>query len=208
MLPRMKIGFERRRRADDLISEVDHIADREHFVHFYAHDDQLADGVARYFAVGFAQGELGIAIATPEHLHAIDTALARLSLDPQALKKGGHYSVFDAQEMLSGFLTDGKLDAARFRTGVLGAWMRAAARSGRKVRAFGEMVACLWSEGKTDDALELERLWNELGQTSEFALYCAYPASVATEGDGHAFTSVCREHSRIIRTGVREAIPA
>jgi hypothetical protein len=41
--------------------------------------------------------------------------------------------------------------------------LRPAAKAGRPVRAFGEMVSLLWDAGLTDVAIEVEAMWNELG---------------------------------------------
>jgi len=37
------------------------------------------------------------------------------------------------------------------------------------------MVALLWTQGKQEDALRLEELWNDLARTLPFSLLCAYP---------------------------------
>jgi hypothetical protein len=49
------------------------------------------------------------------------------------------------------------------------------------VRAFGEMVALLWAQGKSQAALELEDLWNELPGHHPFSLMCAYSLDVIGE---------------------------
>ena len=36
-------------------------------------------------------------------------------------------------------------------------------------------MALLWAEGKSEAAIELEKLWNELAKTYSFSLHCAYP---------------------------------
>ena len=38
--------------------------------------------------------------------------------------------------------------------------LRQAAKAGRPVRVFGEMVALLWDPGLTDAAIEVEAMWN------------------------------------------------
>jgi hypothetical protein len=57
--------------------------------------------------------------------------------------------------------------------------LRQAAKAGRPVRVFGEMVALLWQAGLTDAAVEVEAMWNELGAQYPFSLLCAYPAQPA-----------------------------
>ena len=66
---------------------------------------------------------------------------------------------------------------------------------------FGEMVALLWAEGKTDAAIRLEQLWNGLAQTKSFSLFCAYPmGSFNREEDAGLLLKVCHEHSAVIPT--------
>src|SRR6185369_562599 len=70
-----------------------------------------------------------------------------------------------------------------------------------RVRAFGEMVALLWADGRREAALELEALWNELGANLSFSLLCAYPISAFDTYADHApFLEVCGSHVRALPT--------
>ncbi|HXS67878.1 MAG TPA: PAS domain S-box protein, partial [Candidatus Polarisedimenticolia bacterium] len=71
----------------------------------------------------------------------------------------------------------------------------------RKLRAFGEMVALLWAEGKGEAALQLEQLWNQLSRQYSFSLFCAYPMQgfgLASHSD--AFDHICQAHSHVLPT--------
>ena len=46
---------------------------------------------------------------------------------------------------------------------------------GRRVRAFGEMVAVMWARGEQGATVRLEHLWHRLCQSEAFSLFCAYP---------------------------------
>jgi len=65
-------------------------------------------------------------------------------------------------------------DPRRFRETV-GTAYGAGRGGGHRVRAFGEMVALLWSDGNQAAAIRLEELWNELAETHSFASSAAYP---------------------------------
>jgi hypothetical protein len=54
--------------------------------------------------------------------------------------------------------------------------LRQAASSGKPVRVYGEMVTLLMRDELVPDTLELEELWNELGRTQDFVLFCGYPS--------------------------------
>ncbi|HEX9967459.1 MAG TPA: ATP-binding protein, partial [Solirubrobacterales bacterium] len=107
------------------------------------------------------------------------------------------YIVLDAAETLSRFMVDGWPDEQRFAD-VLGNVVRRAQNGSRRVRAFGEMVALLWAEGKHDAALRLEELWNDLARTHAFSLLCAYPmAGFRHEEHGGSFFHICSAHSQV-----------
>jgi PAS domain S-box-containing protein len=163
-----------------------------HFVQFYEGDAFLVDEVTRFIGSGLMTGDAGIVIATQAHREAL-----RLRLQPPAADAGA-YLVLDAEETLSRFMLNGAPDEKRF-TETLGDVIRGAGRNGaRRVRAFGEMVAVLWDEGKSEAALELERLWNDLAKKHAFSLFCAYPMrSFARSEDGKAFLHVCAEHTHV-----------
>ena len=77
--------------------------------------------------------------------------------------------------------------------------LRQAAKAGRPVRVFGEMVALLWDVGLIDAAIEVEAMWNELGAQYLFSLLCAYPAQpAACAHQLDALTEVCRAHTQVI----------
>jgi len=65
--------------------------------------------------------------------------------------------------------------------------------------AFGEMVSLLWAEGKSDAAIHLEQLWNELAKLRSFSLRCAYPITGFRRGEhSEPFLKICAQHSNII----------
>ena len=100
--------------------------------------------------------------------------------------------------MLSTFADGDELDPNRFMT-IIGGLIDRLSADGRRVRAFGEMVALLWDAGEVAAAIELESMWNDLARTHRFSLYSAYPmASLAACGDIMATTQVCDHHSQVL----------
>jgi PAS domain S-box-containing protein len=63
------------------------------------------------------------------------------------------------------------------------------------------MVALLNAGGKQGAAIRLEELWNELGKTHPFLLFCAYPLC-DFHGEAHTdgFMKICGTHSAIMPT--------
>jgi CheY-like chemotaxis protein len=110
----------------------------------------------------------------------------------------GRYVPLDAAQTLSKFMVDGAPDRKLFMDSV-GQVVARMARRGRRIHAFGEMVALLWADGKRDAAIRLEELWNELAKSHKFGLFCAYPiAGFDDESDADPFAGICTSHSKVI----------
>jgi len=45
----------------------------------------------------------------------------------------------------------------------------------------------LWAQGKTNAAVRLERLWDDVAKQHELDILCAYPASNFPAGNGFRF---------------------
>jgi anti-sigma regulatory factor (Ser/Thr protein kinase) len=173
----------------------DLVAPHDHVVNFYDEEEDIVAELTRFVAAGRRRGEAVVVVATQAHRDALTAGLARYGQDA---RETDHYQCVDAAETLSAFMVDGEPERSRFRT-VVGGLLARAAGGGRPVRAFGEMVALLWAAGNVSGAIQLESLWNELGQDRPFSLYCAYPmAALAGVGDLSAASQVCDRHSSIL----------
>jgi PAS domain S-box-containing protein len=119
-------------------------------------------------------------------------------LEVAAARVRGQYVSIDAAATLSKFMVDGEPSPGRFAK-VVGSMIARAAKGGRRVRVFGELVALLWADGNRAAAIHLEELWNDLGKTHAFSLLCAYPMhSFGGEVYELEFAEICRQHSRVI----------
>jgi hypothetical protein len=145
----------------------------DHFVQFFAADEQLADAVSRFVHVGIASEEVCVVIATTHHHAAIAAALTARGVDVATLESRYRYIPVDARTLLGEFLCDGRIDHYRFHDRV-GLLLRQAAASGKPLRVFGEMVELLSQAGSMAIAIELEELWNELSRSHDFILFCGY----------------------------------
>lgn len=170
-----------------------------HVVQFYGDDEELAAGVVPYLAEAIDAGGLAVVIATEAHRRIFAAQL------PEANDK---LILLDAGEAMNTLLLDDRVARHRFDK-LIGELVREAVADGRQVHAYGEIVAVMWAEGHVNAALELEGLWNELGQELEFSLYCAYPTATVTAGaDLDTVESVCRQHSAVIGAPLLPPCPA
>src|ERR1051326_8135905 len=133
-------------------------SEHSHSVQFYEEDSAFTDSVAEFVGAGLKAGERAVIIATPDHLESLENKLRERGIIISSLRNSGQYSAFDAQETLSRFMVDDTPDPKLFRDTV-GSIIAAASQGPWPVRAFGEMVALLWAEGKKQAAIQLEELW-------------------------------------------------
>jgi anti-sigma regulatory factor (Ser/Thr protein kinase) len=170
----------------------------DHVVQFYLSDAELVEKAAGHLADAIASGAVAIVIATPVHARAFEAWIAASGIDLEAAVAGGSYAVLDAAETLQGCLVDGRPDAKRFDE-MVGELVRAAAGGGRRVCAYGEMVALLWEAGRVNAAIELESLWNDLATRVPFSLFCSYPSVSATgEDQTEALAQLCCMHTAVV----------
>ena len=177
----------------------------EHFVQFYEADVPLLDSLTGFIGGGLAAGGAGIVVATPEHREGLEQRLRAAGIDLDAARAAETYVSLDAADTLARIMVDGVPDEGRFAE-VIGGTVAGAARGGRRVRVFGEMVGLLLSRGQAGATIGLEELWNELRRTHAFRLFCAYPlAQLEGSGLAHPTARICSLHSRVVSSGSRPA---
>ncbi|HKO27753.1 MAG TPA: MEDS domain-containing protein, partial [Solirubrobacteraceae bacterium] len=167
----------------------------EHVVQFYDRADDLSLAVGAYLIAAVNAGQVAIVIATEPHRVAFEDDMARAGVDTTQVRCDGSVIWLDAADTLERFMRDGNVDPQGFQE-VVGSVVRAAAQTGREIRAYGEMVALLWDAGHVLGAIELEKLWNSLAVELSFSLFCAYHVhSVAGDEHADALREVCRLHT-------------
>jgi signal transduction histidine kinase len=172
--------------------------EQDHFVQFYESDEFLLDSLSGYVREGLETGDACVVVGTQARREGLDARLRATGLDTDAARASGLLVTLDAAETLSLFMSNGSPDPRRFEEAVGGVLARAA-ETGKRVRAFGEMVALLWADGNAHAALQLEGLWNDLQKTRAFRLFCAYPLkSFDGESQAAPLGGVCDSHSHVI----------
>jgi hypothetical protein len=158
-----------------------------HVVQFYG-GPYPVEAIAGFLRQGLAVGEVGIVVATPEHILEVQTKLGG----------SGRCVFLDAKETMAKFMIDGHPDRTRFMDTVGDLVSHAAQIGNGKVRAFGEMVVLLCEQGEPQAAHELEMLWNELGRMHALRLLCSYPLA-AVSGPNKEFGDLLRDdHSHAV----------
>jgi hypothetical protein len=173
------------------------IAPCDHVVQIYENNDVFLNSLEGFVTGGFHAENGVIVIGTSNHLEALNYRIIQNGFDPRKLEKHGQYIPLEASETLNKFMRNGWPDEQLFRQTVTDVVLRAK-QNGRKVRAFGEMVALLWAEGMNGATVQLENLWNQFCQAETFSLFCAYPKSGFTQDPSESIKNICCTHSRVI----------
>lgn len=168
-----------------------------HRVQFYDNDAFLVQAVVDFVRPARQAGEGVLVIATPERLGRLQTLLGDA---PAEMRRDGPdaFVVLDARDTLATFMVGGMPNERRFLD-VVGGLIRQLSDHGRRpVRAFGEMVALLYTDGNVEGAARLEALWDKLAANHRLRLLCAYPMSAFPDaGHRRAFECICAAHSHV-----------
>jgi KaiC/GvpD/RAD55 family RecA-like ATPase len=171
-----------------------------HEVQFYDDDQRLVPVVARFLSDGVRAGQPIILIATPAHRKQVIADMLKNGVNIDDLVMGRDAVILDAAETLAAFMEGNRPSSELFNATVGNVFEQLMAkRSYAVVRAYGEMVDLLWSDGKAEAAIALERLWNGLAKRYAFKLLCGYSeGSMRSSTPGMDVRHICAEHSRVL----------
>jgi MEDS: MEthanogen/methylotroph, DcmR Sensory domain len=176
------------------------IAPCEHLVQIYEDDAVFLDSLEGFVGGGIQAGDGVVVIATATHLNGLHDRLWARGFDLDAARSQGRYIPLDAEETLSRFMVRQWPDDDLFEQVVIDLIARAG-KNGRRVRAFGEMVAVLWARGHNGATVRLEHLWHRVCQTEAFSLFCAYPRIGFTQNADASIREICAAHSKVVAAG-------
>lgn len=169
----------------------------EHLVQIYEADGVFLDSLVGFVGGGLRAGDAVVVIATAAHRNTLERRLTADGFDIATALSRDQYIPLDADETLSRFVVSGWPDEDRFNRLVNDLLVRARGH-GRRVRAFGEMVAVLWAQGHNGATVRLEHLWHRLCQAEAFSLFCAYPRIGLTQDTSASFKEICATHTKVI----------
>jgi len=171
----------------------------DHEVQFYSEEKTFLLWLSRFIENGLLDGNVVIVVVTASHRQRLLQIFTDQGVDIAAAVEQGRFVLLDAVAALSTFMHAGVPDRKRFFF-TAGTIIREAemvnALMHKRILLFGEMVAVLCERGQVEAAIQLEQLWNELGQTYSFHLSCGYPLSNVPNTRFHA--KICAEHSAVI----------
>jgi PAS domain S-box-containing protein len=173
-----------------------------HVVQLYSDDAFLLEILTGFIGGALTSGDGALVVATRAHAHSLEQRLRQRGLDTGMAIRHGRYIVLDARELLPRFMVNDSVDEGRFTEVIRTALTQirdAGPQANRRIAVFGELVALLWAEGKMQEAIRVEKLWNKLAEEHRFFLLCAYPVTgFSDEKDIQPFLEICRQHSDVV----------
>src|SRR6202162_2317939 len=173
-----------------------------HFVQLYTDDGFLLDVLSRFIGGAIAVGDGAVVIATRAHQDGLAQRLKARGIDTTKEISQGRYVLLDANETLPRLMVNGSVDETRFMNTISDALTQvrnAADDKDSRVAVFGELVALLWADGESLEALRVEGLWNNLAQKHSFSLLCAYPITgFKNERHIEPFLKMCAQHTSVV----------
>jgi CheY-like chemotaxis protein len=172
----------------------------KHKVQFYSDDATLLEGAGPFIRDGLRAGKAAVALMTHPHRESLSHYLHEQGeIDLPGAIDDGTYVSQDVADMTSAIMAEGCPDRAGFLhglSGLINTAAKAANRSG--VVIFGECVGLLCAAGNVDAAIQLEEAGNELLETHDVEIMCAYPLeSFRDESGDHDLRSVCSKHTSV-----------
>ena len=176
-------------------------APHRHEVIFYSDDAVFVESFASFIAAAIKAGNAAIVVVTRSHRDSLVQRLQAECINVDDAIQQGTFISLDAADTLSRIMVNGLPDRVRFLAGVSGL-IEAASKASQgeypRVAFCGERVGLLWAEGKTEAAIRLEQLCNDLLKTHQIDMLCAYPlSSFQGKEVEREFQSICAEHSAV-----------
>jgi CheY-like chemotaxis protein len=167
-----------------------------HRAQFYSDDTKLLETVEHFLASALIGNDAAIVVATGSHLRRLLERLNNCGRNVDRAIARGSFVHFDAEELVSRFLSDG---VSTWKASLIQTIESAAAATMRphpRVAVFGECAPLLWSNGQTDMAIELEEFATEIVDTMSVDIMCGYPMLPVDHDAGCKI--VCAHHGSMI----------
>jgi DNA-binding NarL/FixJ family response regulator len=174
---------------------------RCHEVGFFSDDDALLGSFADFLAAALQNGNAGIVITTELQQIRVLSRLEAYGLDMSAAIRQGRYVALDTEDALSRYMVYDRPDDALFYRAADDLITKTAkAVDGERTRvvACGECAPLLWERGNVEEAIRLERLWDEIARSHGVQVLCGYQLATCEGEKGRdTFDRICAEHSAV-----------
>jgi DNA-binding NarL/FixJ family response regulator len=172
-----------------------------HGVEFYSDEAAFVVGFTRFIEAVLDAGNAVIVVVTESHRKSLLEKLREHGVDIVAAVEQGRYVSLDVTDALSTFMVNDLPAPARFLK-VAGDLIAAAGKASmgdrRHVALCGECAPVLWEQGKTDAAMEVEHLCDEIAKSCDADILCGYVLSAfQSEEESHVYERIRAKHSAV-----------
>ena len=173
---------------------------RDHQVVFYPNDESCIDGFARFAKSAADAGNSVVVVATKSHRPAILERLKKV-LDVDAARERGSLIIADVDEVLAAFMKEDTPVAARvdaIARNLIAKAAKGAPTEHSRIAICGELAPTLLARGKTEAAILVERLFDDIAIAHNLDLLCAYVLGAYPSGrHSRILERICAEHSAV-----------
>jgi hypothetical protein len=164
----------------------------------YSDDDGLLESFSEFVVNAMKSGRPALVIGTPSLLDGILQTLTAEGLDVAAALGAKTLIAVDVYDLLSSIMVNGYLDPIRAQNGSAAPLDELArVANGARIAACGIVAPTLWEQGKRDEAVLLEALWDELLTEYEIDSLCAYSAHSFAGDRDNCQRSISDRHSTV-----------
>ena len=171
-----------------------------HEMLIYSDERVLLEAFTRFIAVALRADKPVITAPTKPHLDSLLKSLSAEGLDVDAAIERGSFIPLDATEKLSSLMVNDLPDRLQWMNAMSGLVETVRRTNGEhsRIALCGECSPLLLAQGNAEGAILLEQLCNNLADTHEFDILCAYPFSgFQGEKNESAFKTICAEHTAV-----------
>ena len=155
---------------------------------------------ARFAEAALAAGQPTVVVSASDRLEKVWRLLESRGVAVGDAVRDGRYAAFDPRPELATLMVNGQLHSERCRESAA-AMIEHAAREagGRRVAVCGDVAPNLWKEGRSDAAIQMERIWDAAVREMGTDLLCGYLMDDArlAEDDYSVFHTICAEHGTV-----------
>lgn len=173
-------------------------SNQRHVVQIYKDSSEYYRNLTLFVAAGLEKNEAVIVVSTLEHWRNLQVSLICKGFDPEDLIAKERITFIDANVAYKEFIKDGDEQFVHNFSLMGQEVINHTLKKFGKFRAFGELVDVLCAEGKTDLAIEVEKMWHQYVQKYDFALFCAYSSENLKNSNPSKIINICETHTHLL----------
>jgi len=170
-----------------------------HKVYFYPHDLSFVEGISAFIERSLKAEKVVLAVIRDSHRQGILQAVQDSGVDARSAIDAGRLVIQDSADFLNEFMTNGRINQQRLlyaSATMVETLMRR--NPGARICGCGECPSDLLAQGRVDEAVQIERAWDELSIRYDLDLFCGYVFSGFQRAeDMPGYREICAWHSHV-----------